>query len=216
MNSVENLAHKDLVSVEDYFALCEKIGMYFEYLAGVVVDRQTQQPILPTLIAQMLAPDFDNSNIDIAMATFQHRTIISNIQGLCYARLAHPFKVHGQDAHIFIAKTGKYRVPDITVFDKNKAVYNEKKELLNPIVLFEVLSSSTKDTDLVSKLEEYTSIEALTDYIVIGQEEYWVKQYTRMAEATWKMTTYQNSEQVLPIVAVNLELSLQEVYRDVF
>ena len=77
-----------------------------------------------------------------------------------------PCEVHGSDIKIRI-REGHYVYPDVSVvcneinFDANNTT------LLNPIVIFEVLSKSTEARDRGDKAEDYFKLESLQNYVMI-------------------------------------------------
>ena len=65
------------------------------------------------------------------------------------------------------AKKGNYYYPDIVVVCGERKFEDGKKDiLLNPKVIVEVLSKSTKLKDRNEKLDSYMSLESLTDYVL--------------------------------------------------
>jgi Uma2 family endonuclease len=65
--------------------------------------------------------------------------------------------------------------------------------LLNPTVIFEVLSPSTEYYDRGVKFRRYREIGSLTDYILVDQDQIRIEQFTRGDANTWTLHDYQGA-----------------------
>ncbi len=75
------------------------------------------------------------------------------------------------DLRLKVSAALPYRYPDVSVVC-GEAQYEEVqgvKLLLNPVLLVEVLSSSTAEYDLGEKFTEYKSIPSFQEYLVVSQ-----------------------------------------------
>ena len=59
--------------------------------------------------------------------------------------------------------------------------------LLNPTVVFEVLSSSTEARDRGEKAQDYRRLRTLTDYLLVSQKEMLIEHYIRQDDGSWKL-----------------------------
>ncbi len=64
---------------------------------------------------------------------------------------------------------------------------NKLSALLNPAVIFEVLSGSTEETDKGKKIEEYLNLPSVPDYLLIAQERVSVVHWNKQADGQWRM-----------------------------
>jgi len=87
--------------------------------------------------------------------------------------------------------------------------------LLNPMVIFEILSHSTEARDRGEKFQHYQFIESLTEYVLITQDAIRVEQYVRQSDRTWMYNEYQNLDDVVKLESVGCELPLRELYVNV-
>ena len=84
--------------------------------------------------------------------------------------------------------------------------------LINPILIVEVLSTSTKDYDLDGKFELYRSIPSLLEYLTISQERFSVQQWGLLSDG-WTLKEY-----IDPLAAIllrslpELQLRMTEIY----
>ena len=73
-----------------------------------------------------------------------------------------------------------YTYPDISVVQGKPRVADELEDiLLNPVVIFEILSPSTEEYDRGVKFRQYRTIDSLKDYILIDQDQVRIEQYSR-------------------------------------
>jgi Uma2 family endonuclease len=86
--------------------------------------------------------------------------------------------------------------------------------LLNPAVIFEVLSPSTEAYDRGTKFSHYRKIASLREYILVTQNEMRLEQYIRHGEH-WMLAEITGSDAVLRVETLGCELPLGEIYRRV-
>jgi Uma2 family endonuclease len=109
-----------------------------------------------------------------------------------------------------------YRYPDIVVVSGNVQHYNNRDDTItNPIVLIEVLSPETALVDLNQKLDEYTQIDSLQEYVIIDQDEAKVRRYWRQDTGDWLLTQVKGLDGVLDLPSVGCKLALADIYRRV-
>ena len=85
------------------------------------------------------------------------------------------------------------------------------RALENPVVIFEVLSPSTARIDQSEKKDAYLACESILHYVIVDPERVNVIIYTREADG-WKMTAYNELTDTLALTAIEVTLSLAEVY----
>jgi len=106
-----------------------------------------------------------------------------------------------------------YTYPDLTVVCGKLMLADERQDVvLNPKVIFEVLSPSTEHFDRGIKLRRYREIESLTDYILVAQDQIRIEQYTRGDANTWTLHDYQRAEDVLQIPSIGVSVPLVAIY----
>lgn len=99
--------------------------------------------------------------------TWVHSRIQANIIAALNNRLrGKPCQPCGPDMRVRTAPD-KYRYPDVTVVCTS--IPPDTRDLTEPVVVFEVLSPSTAETDRTDKLAEYVSLPSLQRYILVEQ-----------------------------------------------
>lgn len=106
-----------------------------------------------------------------------------------------------------------YFYPDIVVVcEKPRFEDNEFDTLTNPIVVIEVLSQSTEAYDKGEKFRRYQQLESLQEYVFISQDQVRVERYFRQ-DKNWVSSEFTSLEDILGLISVEAELSLQQIYR---
>ncbi|SLM32999.1 conserved hypothetical protein [Desulfamplus magnetovallimortis] len=118
------------------------------------------------------------------------------------------------DQRVKIEAITKYVYPDLSIACDNVEFDDDSPEsLLNPVVIFEILSDSTEAYDRGMKFEHYQLIDSLQEYILIAQDRCRVDKYVRnRKDGTWILSTYSDKKQIVKIDAIKCDLPLSEIY----
>ncbi len=120
------------------------------------------------------------------------------------------------DLRVHNAENSLYTYPDVTVVcGEEKYLDEEFDTLLNPTVIFEVLSLSTEDYDRGTKFKLYRSIPSLKNYILISSTEYVAEIYTRIENDEWVLNTAKEKNGHIHISAIDYDLPLKDIYAQV-
>jgi Uma2 family endonuclease len=110
----------------------------------------------------------------------------------------------------------QYRYPDVVALcGKPQFDSDHPPSLLNPAVIFEVLSPSTEAFDQDEKFAEYQQIDDLTDYVLVAQYGRLVIHYVRQTPDHWTLTRYRDLSDTLTIATLEVTLALSDVYRKI-
>ena len=159
----------------------------------------------------------------MAGETEAHSTICWNVSGEIYNKLkgkncrAFSPNMKVQSGHYFKQKKtskGLFSYPDLVVVCGKPEFLDETKDiLLNPKVIFEVISPSTEAFDRGEKFSRYRAWnETLTDYVLIWQVAPLVEHFQRQADNRWLLTIVESLEGVLPIESIECTLNLADIY----
>ncbi len=83
----------------------------------------------------------------------------------------------------------------------------------HPIVIIEVLSSSTEIFDRGEKWHNYQTIPSLEQYVLLSQSEPLAEMYTRQADGSWRYQSFSGAS-VLHFSSLNFDLPLESLYTD--
>jgi Uma2 family endonuclease len=93
---------------------------------------------------------------------------------------------------------------------------DEQDTLLDPLVIFEVLSDSTEAYDRGQKFEHYQNIDSLSTYVLVAQKATRIERYVRHEGGrAWIYTEAHETDAIFGIEAIACELKLEEVYAKV-
>ncbi|MEZ6056632.1 MAG: Uma2 family endonuclease [Planctomycetaceae bacterium] len=150
-------------------------------------------------------------------ASRRHNLVAGNIYAAVHTQLRDgDCEAYGSDMRVHIAATGLYTYPDITIAcGQPKFVDGVLDTLLNPKVLFEVLSDSTEKYDRGVKSGHYRQIESLQEYVLVSQNEPRVEVYERRDAGTWLLKEATKLGESITIESLGVTLPLEEVYRRV-
>jgi Uma2 family endonuclease len=87
--------------------------------------------------------------------------------------------------------------------------------LTNPTLIIEVLSESTEAYDRGAKFTHYKSIPSFCEYLLIAQYRPHVTHYVKQDELIWNQREYGELADVVKLVSVGCEITLQEIYENV-
>ena len=108
-----------------------------------------------------------------------------------------------------------YVYPDASVVCGPPLLGDDKQDiLLNPVVIFEVLSPSTEKYDRGLKFQSYRTIESLKDYILVDQEKMRIEHYIRQT-AGWTLRDCQHPDEELQIDSIGVSIPLRQIYEGV-
>lgn len=154
----------------------------------------------------------------MAGGTINHASAAANLIGAVGRQLAgKPCRVVGSDMRVKVEKsTNNFNTyPDAAIacppleFEKKRS--GVKDTLLNPRVLFEVLSPSTMEYDRTGKFDEYKLIDSLTDYVVIWQDRVRIEHFHRQ-DGHWFIESHINRADAFELPGLEVTLSLAEIY----
>ncbi len=122
-------------------------------------------------------------------------------------------RVYASDMRVGIGAGISYFYPDVAVVcDKPRFEDNVLDTLINPIVVIEVLSPSTEVYDRGEKFTRYQQLESLVEYVLISQDRVRVEHYLRQGEG-WPRREFTSIDDILPLISIDAELALQQIYR---
>ncbi|MCY4060840.1 MAG: Uma2 family endonuclease [Chloroflexi bacterium] len=104
--------------------------------------------------------------------------------------------------------------PDVIVVCGEPETESDTRILLNPILVVEVTSPSSIDHDRVVKRDFYESVDSIQAYLIVDQDRMLAELFAR-TETGWHLQTFSQSDEEVPLKALNCSLSLRDIYRNV-
>ncbi|HLK58201.1 MAG TPA: Uma2 family endonuclease [Chthonomonadaceae bacterium] len=144
----------------------------------------------------------------------EYSTIIVNLTAEVGTQLkGKPCRAFSNDTKVRTGPLTLFVYPDLSVVCGEPRFHDEQGDvLLNPTLVFEVLSPSTEAVDRGKKFEGYRRIASFTDYVLIAQDEPYIEHYSRQSETQWLLTTITGLDASLSLPAIGCTLALAEIY----
>jgi Uma2 family endonuclease len=146
-----------------------------------------------------------------------HAAIAQNIASHLYFRVSGECRVYQSDLKVQVDHGAGYAYPDVLVLCGRPRFIDRRQDVVtNPALVFEVLSPGTEKHDRGTKANAYRRVESLAAYLLVSQQEPRVELYARAANGEWECSVFQRPEDRIRLDAICCELSLAEIYRNVF
>jgi Uma2 family endonuclease len=119
------------------------------------------------------------------------------------------------DMRLKVPKALPYRYPDVVVVCGEPVIetIQGQEMLVNPLLIVEVLSESTKAYDFDFKFRAYQSIESFREYLLVAQDRPQVTQYVRQPDGQWLRRDIEGMESLVKFASVDSALTFSEIYR---
>lgn len=125
-------------------------------------------------------------------------------------------KPFGSDLRIHIEVNTLFTYPDISIIcGEIITLDNDDYNVLNPAVIIEVLSKSTKNYDRGEKFKLYRDIPTLKEYILADSESIHLEVFRLNENNHWELEEYNAVENFLFIKAIDEKIGISEIYEGV-
>lgn len=159
---------------------------------------------------------YDGGIYERVSASADHALIQANLTATLGQQLQKtPCRVYSSDLRIGVQEINFYTYPDLSIvcgrleFDSRSTT-----TLINPIVLVEVLSRSTRAYDRGNKFKFYKQIPSLQEYILVESERAHVEVLQRSGQR-WNIEIYDGADAMMIHNRFKLEIPLRQVYDQV-
>jgi len=170
----------ELISAKEYLEIERKSEVRHEYIDGRMVEKPGSSAKHNSI----------NGNITFVLGSHFRR---------------HSGSVYASAMRIRVPAIGCYMYPDVVAITGKPELEEEELDvLLNPTVIFEVLSDSTANYDRGEKFQHYRTIESLQEYLMVAQNAHRIEHYV-FSEAT-------HIGETIHLPSIDCDLPLTEVY----
>ncbi len=166
--------------------------------------------------AEFRSEYFHGEVIAMSGASRWHGRIVTNlIRDLSQQLRLRDCNVYSSELRVSVRRAKAYVYPDIVVTCGQEEFVDAMLDtLLNPAVVVEVLSESTKNHDRGLKFESYRLLPSLMDYVMIAQNKVHVEHYCRQADG-WLLAEYSDPASRISLASIGVKLQLSDVYEKV-
>lgn len=158
---------------------------------------------------------FDGEMFLMAGASREHNRVAMSLSVVIGNQLrGRPCEPFGSDTRVKIPNKN-FCFPDLSIACKPEWEDKKFDILLNPVVIFEILSPSNEAWDRGGKFHEYQRLSSLREYVLISQDKALIEIYSRR-DVGWLLRSVEGREESITLESVeNLTLPLAEVYERV-
>ncbi len=156
----------------------------------------------------------DGEIVPMAGGTTNHNKIALNFAAnLKFALKGQDYDIYIGDVRLWIPDYSQYTYPDLMVI-QGKPIYTGKGKttVMNPLLIVEVLSKSTRNYDQGEKFLYYRSIPQFKEYILIDQARYHVIQHTKTSEGQWLLTEQTSEAAILELNNIDFTINFSDIY----
>lgn len=154
----------------------------------------------------------DGEIFAMAGASRRHNLATTNIATELSLKLRESdCEVYASDFRVKI-REGHNVYPDVAVACGEIETESNETTLLNPKVIFEVLSRSTENRDRGDKAEDYFKLDSLQDYILVSQYRVRVEHFSRQKNNVWTLIIYEDLSDTVELGSLKCEISLKLIY----
>lgn len=152
----------------------------------------------------------------LAGGSANHNLITSNILvALRHLLSQRSCRVFINDMRLHVKQSGLYTYPDVMVVcGKIEFVTGRDDTVINPVVIVEVWSDSTKAYDRGEKFAMYRQIPTLQEYVMIDQTRFYVEHFRRDGNF-WVLETIEQMDTSLNLPSLDCGIPLTTIYEKV-
>ncbi|MEH1846087.1 MAG: Uma2 family endonuclease [Nostoc sp.] len=168
-------------------------------------------------VADYKSEYIDGQIIPMVGGTANHNRISLNLSAaLNFVFRQQDYEVFMGDVRLWIFQKRTYTYPDVMILAGEPEFFNNRKDIiLNPQIIVEVLSKSTKGYDREDKFQAYRTISTFQEYLLIDQTRIHIDQFSKTGKKQWTLREYDEEDEAIALVTVPFEISLQDLYNKV-
>jgi Uma2 family endonuclease len=126
-------------------------------------------------------------------------------------------RTYTSDQKIYIAAEDTVVYPDALVVCREPEFWNEREDLIiNPLLVVEVLSKSTRQHDRGPKFMLYKSIPCFSEYVLVEQDTCKVEVWTKIGDNKWQFLIYTNLTDSIVLQSMeNIKIAVSDIYENI-
>ncbi len=156
----------------------------------------------------------DGQIIPMTGGTPNHNQIAGNFYAaLNFSLKRQPYRVYMADQRLWIPNRRIHTYPDVMVIAGQLEFEPGRKDtIMNPVMITEVLSKSTRSYDRDEKFAAYRTIPSFQEYLLIEQYTMHVEQYYKTDNNRWIFTEYNAADESICLNSVPFEIVMADIY----
>ncbi|GGA19478.1 Uma2 family endonuclease [Okeania sp. KiyG1] len=155
--------------------------------------------------------------ISITGGTPNHNQISLNFSAaLNFSLKNQSYRVFVADQRLWIPNKSIYTYHDVMVTSGELQLQTGRKDtILNPLIIAEVLSKSTRNYDKDEKFAAYRTIPTFQEYLLIDQYTMQVEQYYKTAQKQWIFSEYNEASETISLNSISFQITMADIYNKV-
>lgn len=123
--------------------------------------------------------------------------------------------IFGSDLRVHIPNNSLFTYPDAVIVCGEPQLLDKAQDtILNPSVIFEVLSPSTQSSDRGDKFKLYRDIPSLQEYVLVATNKVGVQYYSKQNNV-WTLHEFSDFSDAINITTIDCTLLLAQIYEGV-
>jgi Uma2 family endonuclease len=124
------------------------------------------------------------------------------------------YRIFTHDIRTIVHERRLYRYPDLVITASN--TIKDIRHVTEPVLIVEVLSESTEDTDRNKKFRQYTSLPSLQYYLMIHQDMALIEFYQRKENSkTFEFNFFDRLSETINLPVLGTSISLEDIYEGI-
>ncbi len=152
----------------------------------------------------------------MAGARMDHNTITVNLTSAIKQKLRGSHcRVFNSEQRIHVQENTLFTYPDLSIVCGQPITLNDDKiNLINPAVIIEVLSPSTKSYDRGDKFKLYKELVSFREYILVESKSVLLEHFFKNDAGVWVLEKYDQLADIFLMKIANISFSLEEIYEE--
>jgi len=162
---------------------------------------------------------WDGTIVAMAGGTPNHNKISNSIGTAIDIELDKKNKnctVYSSDQKVFIPDFNRGVYPDCMALCGEEEMHEASNAvIINPSLIIEVLSKSTKEFDSNEKFEGYRSIPSFKEYVLVWQTIPKVQSWYKEHNGLWRISSVFGLDKSITLYSIDCEIALKDIYKRV-
>jgi Uma2 family endonuclease len=155
----------------------------------------------------------------LPMSKVPHNIIVANMTAeLVFAFRANnkDYTVMGSQQLVYLPELNFSLYPDVLTVAEDPQCWDKNEVLLiNPLLIVEVLSRSTKKYDQNGKFDEYKTLPSFKEYVLIDPNKCRIETRFREAPNLWRDTVYTDMSTPIELKSVGCTFDMSLIYKKI-
>lgn len=162
---------------------------------------------------------YDGQITRLPMAKGPHNEIAANVIAAIKTAtksLSVKYRIFSSDQKVYLPSLNFGLYPDVLVVSEVPEYWDENEVLLiNPVLIVEVLSKSTKAYDRGDKFLEYKTLPSFLEYVLIEQTTCRAETFFREEPDLWRNTIVTDPAATLSLPSLGCSIQMADVYEHI-